>query len=176
MILVHSLWRKVLVTVIAAGAFVAFYEATILDSKFALADTDQSAALPVPGERLPFTATAYCKGLITAAGVAVQSGIAASDPSLLPLGSVVELDSAEGRYDGIYTVLDTGPAVQGREIDVYIWNCYEALKFGRQPVQLNVLRLGWNPQSVTPSLLDRLFKRAEPNRQLPARPLPLPQP
>ena len=176
MLLADSLGRKVIVTLIAAGAFVAFYEATILDSKFALADSDGAGEAPEAGQTLAFTATAYCKGLTTAAGVAVQSGIAASDPSLLPLGSLVELDSAEGRYDGIYSILDTGPAVQGREIDVYIWNCNEALKFGRQPVRLNILRLGWNPRAVTPNLLDRLFKRPVPARQLPARPLPLPQP
>ena len=67
-------------------------------------------------------------------------------------------------------------AVQGREIDLYIWNCNEALRFGRQPVRLDILRLGWNPRAVTPSLLDRLFKRPESNQQLPARPLPMPQP
>ena len=51
------------------------------------------SALPTPGARLAFSATAYCKGITTTPGVPVQSGIAAADPALLPVGSVIELDS-----------------------------------------------------------------------------------
>jgi hypothetical protein len=68
-------------------------------------------------------------------------------------------------------VLDTGPAVQGRQIDVYMWSCNEALQFGRRPIHLNVLRLGWNPRATTPTFFDRMFKRPEPP-PLPSRPLP----
>ena len=84
-------------TVVAAAAFVWFYEATIPDSKFSMlplrfgAVTRPPAACPRACAS-PFSATAYCKGLVTSAGVAAQTGVAAADPSLLPLGSVVELD------------------------------------------------------------------------------------
>jgi 3D (Asp-Asp-Asp) domain-containing protein len=120
-------------------------------------------------------ATAYCKGLVTKSGVPVQAGIAAADPALLPVGSVVEMDSPDSRYDGIYTILDTGPAVQGAEVDIYMWSCHEALRFGRKPVGLTVLRLGWNPRATAPGFMDRLFKRAEyvPDRTLSGRPLPM---
>jgi len=64
--------------------------------------------VPAPGGRLGFSATAYCKGFVTSSGVAVQSGILAADPSLLPVGSVVSVDISNDRYDGVYTVLDTG--------------------------------------------------------------------
>jgi 3D (Asp-Asp-Asp) domain-containing protein len=170
-----SLLRKALITAVAAGAFVALYEVTILDSKYAMRETPEGTLqAPLPGERLMFTATAYCKGLLTTSGVAAQNGIAAADPSLLPVGSVIQMDSSDGSHDGIYAVLDTGPAVQGRQIDLYIWNCNEALKFGRQAVHLTVLRLGWNPRAVTPSFMDRLFKRgsAPAPPPLPSRPLP----
>jgi hypothetical protein len=53
-----------------------------------------------------------------------------------------------------------------------MWSCNEALQFGRRPVHMNVLRLGWNPRATTPSLLERMFKRSEPP-PLPSRPLPL---
>jgi hypothetical protein len=69
-------------------------------------------------------------------------------------------------------VLDTGPAIQGREVDVYMWSCNEALQFGRKPIHLTVLRLGWNPRATTPSFFDRIFKRPEPETPLPSRPLP----
>jgi 3D (Asp-Asp-Asp) domain-containing protein len=52
------------------------------------------------------------------------------------------------RHKGIYTVLDTGPLVQGRHLDLYIWSCYEALSFGRRPVSVTVLRKGWKPNDV----------------------------
>ena len=175
MIIARSFWRKALVTAVAAAAFVWLYEATMLDSKYGarLPILHETTALPVPGERLAFGATAYCKGITTTAGVAVQSGIAAADPELLPVGSVVQIDSLEPRYNGIYTVLDTGPSVQGRMVDLYMWSCNEALQFGRKSLHLTVLRLGWNPRATAPSFLDRFFARkADRPEPLPARPLP----
>jgi 3D (Asp-Asp-Asp) domain-containing protein len=175
MILSGRFWRRTIVTAIAAFGFVSMYEVTALDSKYAarLATLHETLALPLPGSRLAFSATAYCKGLVTTSGVAAQTGVVAADPELLPVGSVIEVDSLPPKYNGIYTVMDTGPAVQGRQIDVYMWSCNEALQFGRRPVHLNVLRLGWNPRATTPSLLERMFKRREP-APLPSRPLPLP--
>ena len=153
MIISTSVWRKSVVTVIAVGGFVSLYEVTTLDSRYAArqAVLRETTALPAPGARLAFSATAYCKGVTTASGVLAQSGVAAADPELLPVGSVIEIDTADSHYNGIYTVMDTGPSVQGRQIDVYMWNCNEALRFGRRPIHLVVLRLGWNPRASTPS-------------------------
>lgn len=179
MIISGRFWRKTVVTAVAAVGFVSLYEVTALDSKYVarLATLRETTALPLPGSRLAFSATAYCKGLVTASGVAVQSGVAAADPELLPVGSVIEIDSLPQKYNGIYTVMDTGPAVQGRQLDLYMWSCNEALQFGRKPIHLTVLRLGWNPRATTPSFLDRFFKRPAEPEVLPARPLPqAPQP
>jgi hypothetical protein len=88
----------------------------------------------------------------------------------------VQVDAPETKYDGIYSILDTGPAVQGRLIDIYMWSCHEALKFGRRPVHLTVLRLGWKPHAITPSFMDRLFKRPESQTgpsPIPSRPVPI---
>jgi 3D (Asp-Asp-Asp) domain-containing protein len=170
-----SVWRKGLVMAVAVGAFVSTYEVTILDSKYAtwaMAQRELTVP-PAAGARLAFKATAYCKGITTSAGTPVQSGVAAADPGILPVGSVIQLDSLP-RYGGIYTVLDTGPSVQGRLVDLYMWSCNEALAFGRKEVRLTVLRLGWNPTATTPSLLDRLLPHPEhPDPPpLPARPFP----
>ena len=171
-----SLWRKPLITTVAVAALVSIYEVTILDSKYASWDEAQREATgpPLPGARLAFAATAYCKGMTTSSGAPVQAGVAAADPELLPVGSVVHIDSLRTRHNGIYTVLDTGPSVQGRMVDIYMWSCNEALAFGRQDARLTVLRLGWNPGATTPSLLDRLLSHAErrPPLPLPSRPLP----
>jgi 3D (Asp-Asp-Asp) domain-containing protein len=174
MIISGSFWRKSFVTAVVSAVFASLFEVTFLDSRYAArqATSRDPTPLPAPGSRLAFSATAYCKGLTTTSGVAAQSGIVAADPELLPVGSVVDVDGLPPKYNGIYTVLDTGPAVQGRQLDVYMWNCNEALAFGRRPVHITVLRLGWNPRATTPSFLDRFFKKPEP-APLPARPLPM---
>jgi 3D (Asp-Asp-Asp) domain-containing protein len=160
MFLSHSIGRKVLVTAIAILCFAALFEVTFLDSRFA-ARADQEAASPVLGARLRFTATGYCRGTTTASGVNPRSGIAAADPDLLPVGSVVQIDKLPDRYNGIYTVMDTGPKVHGRHLDLYIWNCDEALELGRRNMVITVLRMGWNPKNSTPRLIDRLFRQRE---------------
>lgn len=169
----RSFWRKAILTAVAAGGFVWLYETPIFDAKRGLDDAvpGDAGPLPAPGDRLVFAATAYCKGITTTSGVPVQSGVAAADPALLPAGSVVDVDLRNPRYDGIYTVLDTGPNVRGRQIDVYLWSCNEALQFGRKAVRLTVLRLGWNPRGTAPSFVQRFLRRAEASA-LPARPLP----
>jgi 3D (Asp-Asp-Asp) domain-containing protein len=131
----------------AAVGFWLVYQVTTLDSRSAarIDALREDTTVPVPGARLAFTATAYCKGSTTTSGVPAQRGVAAADPGLLPVGSVIAIDAAASEYNGIYTVMDTGPLVQGRRVDLYMWSCNEALQFGRQSVRLTVLRLGWNP-------------------------------
>src|SRR5262249_24354675 len=161
MIISDRFWRRAIVTGIAACCYVGMYEVRALDSKYVarLATLRESFALPLPRSRLAFSATAYCKGMTTTSGVTARTGVAAADPELLPVGSVLEVDSLPTKYNGIYTVMDTGPSIQGRQLDIYMWSCNEALAFGRRPVHLNVLRLGWNPRATTPGLLDRFFSR-----------------
>jgi 3D (Asp-Asp-Asp) domain-containing protein len=77
--------------------------------------------------------------------------VAAADPAVLPVGSVVRLHGADvQRYEGIYTVMDTGSAVLGRRIDLYVSDCGEARQFGLKHVLVRVLRLGWNPRASAP--------------------------
>ena len=159
----HSFVRRIMATLLAAVAFVFLYETTIRDSRYAArqATVAEATTLPQAGAQLAFTATAYCKGETTASGVVVRTGIAAADPGLLPVGTVVRVDMPNSRYSGIWTVMDTGPAVQGRTIDLYLWSCKEALIFGRRPVRLTVLRLGWSPQMSEPTLIDRMLRQRE---------------
>jgi 3D (Asp-Asp-Asp) domain-containing protein len=173
-LIARSVWRKLLVTIVVIVGFVWLYEVTILDSRFALARRISHAIepQPEPGARLLFSATAYCKGTTTASGVNVRSGIAAADPDLLPVGSVVQVDAPGTRHDGVYTIMDTGPRVQGRHLDLYMWSCHEALAFGRTGVTIVLLRLGWSPQASAPSLMDRLFRRREAAKKTAPPPLP----
>ena len=163
--------RRTLVAVVATVAVaVSVYETRMLDSGYGawlnmLGEGDEK---PGPGAHLAFDATAYCKGSTTAAGVNVRRGIAAADPTLLPVGSVVNVATGDPEYNGVYTIMDTGPKVQGRLLDLYIWSCHEALKFGRRRIEVTVLRLGWDPRASSPTLIDRLFRRREVARRVAA--------
>jgi len=167
MLISRSLGRKLAATAAVAVAFVLMYEAKVMDFRYIAINGSAHEAnpddlpLPARGTHLRFSATAYCKGTTTASGVNVRTGIAAADPDLLPVGSVVQVYKLGEKYNGIYTIMDTGPAVQGRHIDVYMWSCNEALQFGRRDIAINVLRLGWNPKASTPTLIDRLFRQRE---------------
>ena len=167
----HSLWRKLVVTFVVVAGFVLVYQATMLDSRYAArqAVLREEKAEPLPGTRLRFEASAYCKGEMTASGVPPRSGIAAADPDVLPPGSVIQVGKLGAQWDGVYTILDTGPVVQGRRLDLYTWNCNDAPRFGRRTAQVFVLRLGWNPRASGPSLLDTLLGRQAP-KPVPKKP------
>lgn len=168
MFLTRSIKQKIAATCGAVIGFVLFYEVTMLDSRATAAkeaEIRETTAKPAPGLKLRFTSTAYCKGTTTASGTSVQTGIAAADPELLPVGSVIQIDSLGTRYNGIYTIMDTGPRVQGRHIDLYMWSCNEALAFGRKPLAINVLRLGWNPRASTPGTIRSQFNQREQEQQ-----------
>jgi 3D (Asp-Asp-Asp) domain-containing protein len=172
MFLSRSTGRKIVATATAAVTFALLYEVTTLDSRYAARQAELRDGVPAPGARLRFTATAYCKGTTTASGVNVRTGIAAADPDILPVGSVIQVERLGEKYNGIYTIMDTGPTVQGRHIDIYMWSCYEALALGRRTMTVQVLRLGWNPRASTPRLVDRLFRQREQG----VAPPPLPPP
>jgi 3D (Asp-Asp-Asp) domain-containing protein len=179
----RSFGRKLAATTTVAVGLALMYESKVIDFRdipLPVETTDAASPSdvpPAPGvQHLRFAATAYCKGSTTASGVNVRTGIAAADPDLLPVGSVIQVDKLGERYNGIYTIMDTGPMVQGRHIDIYIWNCNEALQLGRRDININVLRLGWSPTASKPNLIQRLFRQREAARleaqgPLPSRPI-----
>lgn len=86
-------------------------------------------------------ARAYALKTKTATGAHPQIGIVAADPKLLPMGSRIRVSGA-GRYNGIYTVGDTGATIKGHEIDIHVKSPAEARRFGRKRVTVEVLALG----------------------------------
>ena len=97
------------------------------------------------GTTLKLIATAYCQRGTTRSGAHTRDGIVAADPRVLPVGSVVRINTPKA-YAGVYTVMDTGPAVKGRTLDIFIADCERARRFGKQPVRISVLRRGWDPK------------------------------
>jgi 3D (Asp-Asp-Asp) domain-containing protein len=172
-ILSRSNWRKATVLVIAIVGILLVFDIEMFDSQYSVWQSMVRQDGPPPaGSRLNFDATAYCKGVTTASGVNVRTGIAAADPIILPVGSVLNVATGDPRYSGVYTVMDTGPRVQGRQLDLYMWNCNEALRFGRKAIEVTVLRLGWDPRASSPGLINRLFRGREARRIPPAQPPP----
>jgi 3D (Asp-Asp-Asp) domain-containing protein len=85
--------------------------------------------------------TAHSQEGLTASGAIARRGSVAADPRILPLGSRIRILGA-GPYSGVYTVNDTGRAVKGREIDIYMPTAAEAKKFGRKRLTIIVLSYG----------------------------------
>lgn len=109
--------------------------------------TDETRVAPDAGAgaahekgKQEFEATAYSIEGETASGRQTREGIVAADPDLLPLGSRIRVHDA-GEYSGEYTVADTGRAINGREIDIYLRSDREAKEFGRRTVQVEVIEL-----------------------------------
>ncbi len=102
------------------------------------------ALLIVPisaARRMTFTATAHSQKGETADGTRSRRGVVAADPRVLPLGSRIRIRGA-GKYSGVYRVEDTGPAVKGRTVDIFLRTPAEAKRFGRKRVRVEVLRRG----------------------------------
>lgn len=90
-----------------------------------------------------FSATAYtalctgCSG-ITSTGINLNtnpnSKVIAVDPSVIPLGSRVEVKGY-----GTFLAADTGGAINGNKIDIFMAKRGDAVSFGRRNVEIRVL-------------------------------------
>jgi peptidoglycan lytic transglycosylase len=108
-------------------------------------DTARRGPSPAPAPAEPpletFQATAYSVEGKTASGAHTREGIVAADPKVLPLGSRIRVTDA-GPYSGEYLVKDTGRAINGHELDIYLANDREAKRFGKRAVKVQVLERG----------------------------------
>ena len=107
------------------------------EMKAAIDKRETGAEASATSPAVNFTATAYSLRGRTANGGSVRRGIIAADRRLLPIGTRVRLEA--GPYSGEYVVADTGGAVRGRKIDIWVPQTSEAMRFGRRPVRLTVL-------------------------------------
>lgn len=121
--------------------------APLNETKAAIDKTETGAEAEAVTPAVTFTATAYSLRGRTASGSGVRRGIIAADRRVLPIGTRVRLDA--GSYSGEYLVADTGGAVRGRKIDIWVPQTSEAMRFGRRPVKLTVLTRT-RPKTTTP--------------------------
>lgn len=96
----------------------------------------EAPAAATSGRTMQVEATAYTGGGITATGINLNdnSKVIAVDPSVIPLGSRVLIDGY-----GEYIAGDTGGAINGNIIDVYVASHSEAISFGRRALTIHVL-------------------------------------
>jgi len=92
-----------------------------------------------------FHATAYCVSGLTKAGVKTAPGLVSADPSVIPLGSMIYVETPF--MSGIYQVMDTGELIKGKIIDIFIPSYESAKNFGRRIVKVKVLRYGFDGKS-----------------------------
>lgn len=94
------------------------------------------------GNMLSGQATAYiATGNKTATGtVPAPHRTIAVDPSVIPLGSLVQIEvPSNPAYSGVYRAEDTGGVVKGHIIDIFVGSQGEAVNFGRRSILFKVL-------------------------------------
>ncbi|HYM24335.1 MAG TPA: 3D domain-containing protein [Vicinamibacterales bacterium] len=91
--------------------------------------------------------TAYCQAGITRSGVYTHIGIVAADPRWLPVGSIVRIVDRTRLLSGSYTVMDTGSAIKGHHLDVFVPSCARARRIGRRLVRVVIVRRGWHART-----------------------------
>jgi len=102
-----------------------------------------STAAPESGKEMYMSATAYtayCNGCsgTTATGINLRANpnvkVIAVDPSIIPLGTKVWVEGY-----GYAVAGDTGGAIKGNRIDVFVPTTQEAFRWGRKKVKIRVL-------------------------------------
>lgn len=84
---------------------------------------------------LAVLATAYCLSGTTASGVPVHHGAVAVDPAVIRMGAHLWIPGyGRGR------ALDTGSAVKGYHVDLWMASCAAARQWGARHIRIRVTR------------------------------------
>lgn len=89
-------------------------------------------------------ATAYTYGddggNKTATGIRPYRGVVAVDPNVIPLGTKLYIETSDGRYVyGNAVAADTGGAIKGNRIDIFLESEQECISFGRRTVNVYIV-------------------------------------
>lgn len=90
-----------------------------------------------------FTATAYTHtGNKTSTGIWPKRGIISVDPKVIPLHSTVYIEFPKGweHLNGYYKAMDTGGAIKGNKIDLFLETESLCRQFGRRQVKVYFLK------------------------------------
>ena len=106
-----------------------------------------TAYMVQPARRMKVLATSYCLSGTTATGTRVAPGTIAVDPRLIPLRARLWVQGY-----GVGRALDTGSAIIGKHIDVWLPNCAASWKWGRRTVAIEILGTPRLSRHVPPRL------------------------
>lgn len=96
---------------------------------------------------ITMTATAYSADprenggyTVTKLGTPLRAGVVAVDPNVIPLGTKLYIETADGYASYGYAVAeDTGSAIKGKKIDLFIADKAQVRAFGRRQVKVYIL-------------------------------------
>jgi len=112
-----------------------------------LADNSAASGAGGAGGQRSFVAkmTAYADGVggvpknaKTASGTPTRWGVVAVDPKIIAIGSTLTIDG----YEGVFVAEDTGGAIKGPTLDLWLADPTEAKHYGTQYRRVTVLREG----------------------------------
>lgn len=77
---------------------------------------------------------------ITASGTKARPGVVAVDPKVIPLGTKLYVESLDGTPDYGYAIAeDTGGAIKGNKIDLFMETAKQVKSFGRRKVKVYII-------------------------------------
>lgn len=88
------------------------------------------------GTSMSIEATAYAGDTITSTGTTPKWGTIAVDPTVIPYGTKVYIP----KFDMVFTAEDCGSAIKGKRIDIFMNSEAECVKFGRQNMEIKILK------------------------------------
>lgn len=116
---------------------------SVTETTTTVTETTTETTTEPPRNIMTVIATAYCPcekccgkwaDGITASGKKARANhTIAVDKRVIPLGTTVIINGQE------YVAEDTGGAIKGNRVDIYFDSHSEALKFGRQTIEIEVL-------------------------------------
>ncbi|WP_075981681.1 3D domain-containing protein [Bacillus massilinigeriensis] len=139
-------WNKLKSDKIVIGQKLVINSSTNISSPVSKAATKSSAKKSTQTKKtkeITVTATAYtakCKGCsgVTATGFNLKKNpkakVISVDPKVIPLGSKVYVEGY-----GYARAEDTGGAIKGKKIDVFVSSQKKALKWGRKKVRIKII-------------------------------------
>jgi len=87
-----------------------------------------------------FEATAYCDYGLTATGYITEPGVVAVDPSVVPYGTRMFIQTPDGSWVyGVAVARDCGGAVKGYIVDLWYADYNTCVQWGRRPVNVYFL-------------------------------------
>lgn len=139
-------WIFFILTILSFAASIYFAEPTAPEP-IIIETEEQIISLQTMPEKEylgTFTCTAYCScdiccgpwadGIVYTGGYATEGKTIAVDPDIIPLGSVVEINSQR------YIAEDIGGSIEGKEIDIFMVKHESALQWGVQQHEVYLVK------------------------------------